>query len=59
MAGVGGQEGWRWIFYLEGITTVVVGAVSFFFIIDFPSDRSKFLTESEYKRIMARLQTDA
>ncbi|CAF3382980.1 unnamed protein product [Rotaria socialis] len=59
MGGVGGQEGWRWIFYLEGIATVVVGAIAFFFINDFPSDRPKFLTESEYNRVMTRLQTDA
>ncbi|CAF1160853.1 unnamed protein product [Rotaria sordida] len=59
MAGVGGQEGWRWIFYLEGIVTVVVGALGFFLINDFPSDRPKFLTESECKRVMTRLQIDA
>ncbi|CAF2216307.1 unnamed protein product [Rotaria magnacalcarata] len=59
MGGVGGQEGWRWIFYLEGIATVVVGAIAFFFINDFPSDRPKFLTECEYNRVMTRLQTDA
>ncbi|CAF1407075.1 unnamed protein product [Rotaria sp. Silwood1] len=47
MAGVGGQEGWRWIFYLEGILTVIVGVLAFFLINDFPSDRPKFLTESE------------
>ncbi|CAF3000405.1 unnamed protein product [Rotaria sp. Silwood2] len=58
MAGVGGQEGWRWIFYLEGILTVVVGAFAFFLINDFPSDQPKFLTESECKRVMTRLQTD-
>jgi predicted MFS family arabinose efflux permease len=59
MNGIGEQEGWRWIFYLEGIATVVVGALSYFLINDFPSDRPKFLTEHEYKRVMARLQADA
>ncbi|CAF1108566.1 unnamed protein product [Rotaria sordida] len=58
MAGVGGQEGWRWIFYLEGIITVVVGALAVFLLNDFPSDRPKFLTESECKRVMTRLQID-
>ncbi|CAF3627743.1 unnamed protein product [Rotaria sp. Silwood1] len=58
MAGVGGQEGWRWIFYLEGILTVIVGVLAFFLINDFPSDRPKFLTESECKRVMARLEAD-
>ncbi|CAF2465431.1 unnamed protein product [Rotaria sp. Silwood2] len=58
MGGVGGQEGWRWIFYLEGIATVLVGALAVFLLNDFPSDRPKFLTESECKRVVARLQTD-
>ena len=59
MSGVGGQEGWRWIFYIEGIVTVVVGAFAFFFIYDFPSDRPKFLTEPECDRVLARLRNDA
>ena len=59
MHGLGGQEGWRWIFYLEGIVTVVVGALSFFFIYDFPSNRPKFLTEDECNRVLVRLRTDA
>ncbi|KAL2818818.1 putative MFS transporter [Aspergillus cavernicola] len=28
MDGVGGQEGWRWIFLLEGIATVILGIIS-------------------------------
>ncbi|CAF4198632.1 unnamed protein product, partial [Adineta steineri] len=59
MNGIGGQEGWRWIFYIEGIITVVVGVLAFFFISDFPSNRPKFLTESECNRVMVRLQRDA
>ncbi|CAF1414163.1 unnamed protein product [Rotaria sp. Silwood1] len=59
MNGLGGQEGWRWIFYIEGIVTVIVGVLAFFFINDFPSDRPKFLTESECNRVLVRLRTDA
>ncbi|CAF1233669.1 unnamed protein product [Adineta steineri] len=59
MRGIGGQEGWRWIFYIEGMMTVVVGVAAFFLINDFPSDRPKFLTEEECDRTITRLQSDA
>ncbi|CAF3297553.1 unnamed protein product [Rotaria socialis] len=59
MHGIWGQEGWRWIFYIEGSITVIVGALSFLFISDFPSDRPKFLTENECDRVIVRLRTDA
>ncbi len=59
MNGIGGQEGWRWIFYIEGIATVIVGTIAFFLINDFPSDRPKFLTEEECDRTISRLQNDA
>ena len=59
MHGLLGQEGWRWIFYIEGSVTVIVGALSYFFISDFPSDRPKFLTEEECNRVISRLRSDA
>jgi MFS family permease len=59
MDGLGGQEGWRWIFYIEGIATVIVGALAFFLLNDFPSDRPKFLTEEECDRTIIRLQNDS
>ncbi|WVW85876.1 hypothetical protein I302_107914 [Kwoniella bestiolae CBS 10118] len=46
MAGVGGYNGWRWIFILEGLMTVVLGVLCPFVLIDSPS-RSKWLTEDE------------
>jgi hypothetical protein len=34
MNGVAGLKGWQWIFCLEGLVTVVVGAISFFYMHD-------------------------
>jgi MFS family permease len=50
MRGVGGYEGWRWIFLLEGILSVVVGVSCFFLLPDSPGtarwlkpDEARFL----------------
>ncbi len=57
MHGVGGLEGWRWIFILEGILTVVVACISFFFLHDFP-ETAKFLTEEERQYVIYKLEHD-
>lgn len=46
MDGVGGLAGWRWIFILEGIATVLAGFIATLIL---PTDISsaKFLTEAE------------
>src|SRR6266481_4330301 len=33
-------EGWRWLFFLEGIPAIVLGAVAFFFLTDWPGEAS-------------------
>jgi len=57
MDGVGGLEGWRWIFILEGILTFVVAVASFWMLYDYP-DTAKFLTDSERIVIAERLSLD-
>ena len=57
MDGVGGKPAWAWIFILEGLLTVVAGAMSFWIIQDFP-DTAKFLTEAERTVVIRRLQQD-
>jgi len=57
MDGVGGKSAWAWIFILEGLATVLAGAISFFVIQDFP-DTAKFLTEAERTVVIRRLQED-
>ncbi|KAJ3512288.1 hypothetical protein NLJ89_g3607 [Agrocybe chaxingu] len=57
MDGIGGKPAWAWIFIIEGLATVVAGAVSFWIIQDFP-DTAKFLTEAERTVVIRRLQGD-
>ncbi|KAL4895493.1 major facilitator superfamily domain-containing protein [Aspergillus ambiguus] len=49
MDGVGGYEGWRWIFIIEGLLTVVLGVLSFFLLIDSPRLSSKWLDQDEIR----------
>lgn len=55
MDGVGGVAGWRWIFILEGIATVLVAVAAHFLIQDYP-DTAKFLTEEERTFVIHRLR---
>ena len=57
MAGIGGYNGWRWIFILEGLATVVLATVSRFFIVDWP-ETSKFLNVEERRLLLRRLSED-
>ncbi|TFY63769.1 hypothetical protein EVJ58_g3075 [Rhodofomes roseus] len=56
MDGVGGKPAWAWIFIIEGLVTVVAGAVSYWIIQDFP-DNARFLTELGYTATPANLLT--
>ena len=60
-----GMAGWRWIFIMQGLITVVVGAIGAFTIVDFPelaAKRSKtslpFLNEKEVAFVCARIEKD-
>ncbi|KAF2265117.1 MFS general substrate transporter [Lojkania enalia] len=55
MDGVGNLEGWRWIFILEGILTVIVAVFAFFVLYDFP-ETAGFLTEEERAFVVYRLK---
>jgi MFS family permease len=55
MNGVGGLEGWRWIFILEGILTVLVAILAYFTLHNFP-ETATFLTEEERAFVVYRLK---
>lgn len=54
---VAGYRGWRWIFILEGLLTVIVSFFFFFLLPNFPEE-VKWLTEDERTFVKARLQID-
>jgi hypothetical protein len=61
MHGLAGQSGWRWIFIMEGILTVIVGAAGWLFIVDFPEDARQtrwFLTHREIEVMTDRVDRD-
>lgn len=58
MDGVGNLEGWRWIFILEGVLTVVVAVIAYFVLFDFPETAS-FLSEEERAFVVYRLKYQA
>lgn len=55
MDGIGGLEGWRWIFILEGILTVIVACVAYFLVYDSP-ETAAFLSEEERAWLLHRLK---
>ncbi|SPQ24186.1 31066c46-cff1-4d58-ae8a-6a644d8ea200 [Thermothielavioides terrestris] len=58
MAGIVWKNGWRWIFILEGIATVVVSVAAFWFIYNYP-DTAGFLSDKEREFIRIRLASDS
>ncbi|KAK2460028.1 hypothetical protein APHAL10511_007951 [Amanita phalloides] len=58
MDGISGLSGWRWIFILEGIATVISGFVTGILL---PTDMAsaRFLTDEERKYAMWRLKQDS
>ena len=57
MRGVGGYNGWRWIFILEGLLTVVVSLIAYLWVYNYPST-AEFLSDEERQYIYLRLKGD-
>uniref|UniRef100_A0A093V3W3 Putative transporter C11D3.18C n=1 Tax=Talaromyces marneffei PM1 TaxID=1077442 RepID=A0A093V3W3_TALMA len=57
MDGIRGVQGWRWLFILEGLLTIVFSILCFWMLPDFP-ETVHWLTEEERKFIQAKLEKD-
>lgn len=51
--GILGHHNWQWIFILEGLFTIIVGLVAFFFVVDFPEEVT-WLSKEEKNFVIAR-----
>ena len=58
MEGTLGQAAWRWLFYIEGATTVAVAIVAVFVLPDFPVT-TRWLTPAERRLAELRMEEDA
>jgi D-galactonate transporter len=56
-ADAGGLRAWQWLFLLEGIPSILAGAVAIFFLDDNPS-RAKWLTSDERDLLLDRLERE-
>lgn len=52
-----GWNGWRWLLILEGLPTVVLGVIAFFYLTDRPTD-ARWLPQDEREWITAELQRE-
>jgi MFS transporter, ACS family, tartrate transporter len=50
-------EGWRWLFFLEGIPAILLGAVAFFFLTDRPS-QARWLSADQRQWIARKLEQE-
>ncbi|KAL1801328.1 hypothetical protein ACET3X_001670 [Alternaria dauci] len=55
MEGTAGLRGWRWLFIVEGVATIVWAMVAYFILLDFPAN-TKRLTDRERAIAIARLR---
>ncbi|KAK5174146.1 uncharacterized protein LTR77_001226 [Saxophila tyrrhenica] len=59
--GKGGLEGWRYMFLVQGLISIVIGFVTYFWIVDFPEQAHNsfyFLTKEEQALAVSRIQKD-
>lgn len=57
MDGALGLRGWQWLFILEALPTLALGAVAFFYLTDKPRD-AKWLSRREREWLAARIERE-
>ncbi|KAJ2967314.1 hypothetical protein NQ176_g9721 [Zarea fungicola] len=57
MKGVGGLNGWNWIFILEGLATFLVALIAYRVMHDYP-ETARFLNTVEKEEVVRRLKQD-
>lgn len=58
LSGAHGLAGWQWLFLLEGLPTVIVGIVAYFYLDDKVAD-ARWLSDDEKRVIETDLQAEA
>lgn len=52
-----GKPGWYWMFFIEGLLAMMVGAFAYYYLDDKPQD-ARFLNEDEKKILISELQIE-
>ncbi|KAI0122031.1 putative MFS transporter [Daldinia grandis] len=59
--GKGGIAGWRYMFLVQGLISIIIGLITYFWIVDFPEEAHRsfwFLTSEEQELAVARINAD-
>lgn len=59
--GKGGLAGWRYMFLVQGLISMVIGVITYFWMVDFPEQAHNsiwFLTEEEQRLAVQRINRD-
>lgn len=54
MDGIAGLAGWRWIFIVEGLASVLTGVACVFLLVDSPRHSTRWLTTEEIRYLELR-----
>ncbi|KAL0955457.1 hypothetical protein HGRIS_001699 [Hohenbuehelia grisea] len=58
MQGTLNQAAWRWLCFIEGAATILIGIIGFFVLPDFPGTAARWLTPAERVLAETRMQSE-